>query len=74
MSNGRARLLDFGLSNIMEEYRAASLMTSTIGGACRWTAPELFPIGVEMESVPSLTKACDIYSFGSVGLQVSQMI
>lgn len=71
MDNGRAYLCDFGLSNIMVEFQVTSLITSTVAGACRWAAPELFPVGTVDEMQPTITKACDIYSFGSITLQVS---
>ncbi|PPQ91813.1 hypothetical protein CVT25_000262 [Psilocybe cyanescens] len=70
MDGGKAHLSDFGLSNVMAEVRNNSFISSTVGGAPRWTAPELFHVGTDISAVPTVTKQCDIYSFGSVALQV----
>jgi hypothetical protein len=44
-------------------------MTSTVGGAVRWAAIELFSYqGNDVK--PSLNANCDVYSFGSVVFQV----
>lgn len=68
MDEGKAHLSDFGMSNVMIEVRNMSFMSSTVSGSPRWTAPELLHVGA---GVPDVTKHCDIYSFGSVVLQVS---
>ncbi|OJA10352.1 hypothetical protein AZE42_07048, partial [Rhizopogon vesiculosus] len=72
--NGRACLADFGLSTILMEFIGTSYMTSTIHGNFRWAAAELLEVpddyeGHEAAGV-SLCTECDIYSFGSVALQV----
>ncbi|KAG1735622.1 kinase-like protein, partial [Suillus paluster] len=64
--NGRACLADFGLSTIIREFIGTSYFTSTIRGNIRWAAAELF---VEDDGV-TLTTECDIYSFGSITLQI----
>lgn len=68
---GTPRLADFGLSKIMAEFEGTSYMTGT-GGAVRWAAFELYHMyGEDEEPHPALisTKS-DIYSFGSIILQV----
>ena len=69
---GRARLVDFGLSSIMAAFENTSFLTLTIGGALRFRALEISPpLHVSHEDFhPTLTTACDIYSLGSVTLQV----
>ncbi|KAH7904083.1 kinase-like domain-containing protein [Hygrophoropsis aurantiaca] len=63
---GKACLSDFGLSAVIHEFEGTSYFTSSIRGAVRWMAPEIYDI-----SDPSLpTKRSDIYSFGCVMLQV----
>lgn len=68
-ATGTACLCDFGLSMIIAEFHGTSYYTSTITGSVRWSAPELYQVqdgvtrtGLSMES--------DVYSFGSVMLQV----
>ncbi|KAH9475510.1 putative serine/threonine-protein kinase [Psilocybe cubensis] len=70
MDGGKAHLSDFGLSNVMAEARINSFLSSTVGGAPRWTAPELLHVGTDPIAPADMTKKCDIYSFGSVALQV----
>ena len=57
------------MSTILAEFQGTSYFTETIGGTIRWADPELFRIR-EDGSTPTLTAACDIYSYGSVILQV----
>jgi len=64
-SEGRALLSDFGLSTIIAEFQGTSYYTSSIQGAVRWCAPELFKGHPE----PALSTRSDVYSFGSVMLQ-----
>ena len=71
MENGRARLTDFGLSNVMAEYRTISFVSSNVAGAVRWAAPELYDFGKDSKLIPEMTMRCDIYSFGNVALQVN---
>ena len=70
-SDGKARLIDFGLSTIKAEFEGTSFYSPTAGGALRWRALELF---LEDDVAPTLTAACDIYSYGSVTLQVDAMM
>jgi serine/threonine protein kinase len=67
--NGKALLVDFGLSTIKAEFEGTSYCSSTVGGAIRWRALELLPLTPE-DFTPKLTAACDVYSYGSVMLQV----
>ncbi|OAX34481.1 kinase-like protein [Rhizopogon vinicolor AM-OR11-026] len=71
--NGRACLADFGLSTIVVEFIGTSYLTNTIKGNIRWAAAELFEVpgdDEQDEAVVSLSTECDIYSFGSITLQV----
>jgi serine/threonine protein kinase len=75
-SNGRACLADFGLSTILLEFEGPSYLTSSIGGNVRWAAAELFEVpdnSKESKAAVSLSTECDIYSFGSITLQVSSL-
>ncbi|OJA09028.1 hypothetical protein AZE42_09025 [Rhizopogon vesiculosus] len=67
--NGRACLADFGLSTVLMEFVGASYLTDAIEGNVRWAAAELF----EADPPLSLSFECDIYSFGSIILQVSSL-
>ncbi|KIM73779.1 hypothetical protein PILCRDRAFT_828831 [Piloderma croceum F 1598] len=66
---GRARVADFGMSKIAAEFQGTSYFTSSIGGAIRWAAPELYCI-YEDHTSPVATAASDVYSYGSLTLQV----
>ncbi|KAJ6542835.1 TKL/TKL-ccin protein kinase [Mycena capillaripes] len=70
---GKAKLCDFGLSSIVVEFCGTSSLTSCIGGAVRWADASLYSLstedGEEQES-PTLTTRSDIYSFGSVTLEI----
>ncbi|KAG1831052.1 kinase-like domain-containing protein, partial [Suillus variegatus] len=66
--NGRACLADFGLSTIILEFVGTSYFTSSIRGNVRWVAAELCEVSEDDEL--SLSTECDIYSFGSITLQV----
>jgi serine/threonine protein kinase len=70
---GKARLVDFGLSTIKAEFEGTSYDSSTVGGALRWRAPELLAV-CEDDIACNLSAACDIYSYGSVMLQVCTMM
>lgn len=63
---GRACLADFGLSTIIVEFVGTSYFTTTVWGNVRWGAMELY----ETPDNASLTTACDVYSFGSIILQI----
>ena len=65
---GRACLCDFGLSNMFPEFHDTTFCTSSIGGNARWVAPELYRITVDV--VPSATTRSDVYSLGSIMLEV----
>ena len=69
---GSAFLADFGLSNVVAETRGPSYVTSSIVGSVRWAAPEHFRIS-EGSNVSTVTTYGDIYSYGSVMLQVRTM-
>ncbi|KAG1887236.1 kinase-like domain-containing protein [Suillus subluteus] len=62
-------LADFGLSGILTQLPGMTYiaMMSCHPGALRWSAPELFSAE---ESASSVTTQSDIYSFGSIMLQV----
>ncbi|KAG2060044.1 kinase-like protein [Suillus hirtellus] len=66
--DGRACLADFGLSTIILEFVGTSYFTSSIRGNVRWVAAELCEVSEDDEL--SLSPECDIYSFGSITLQV----
>ena len=66
---GKALLADFGLSNIVVEPFGPSYVTSSIGGSVRWAAPEHFRIS-DGDRISTVTTHGDIYSYGSVMLQV----
>jgi serine/threonine protein kinase len=72
--NGRACLADFGLSTIILEFNGTSYFTESIRGSIRWAAAELFEAPDDDEddenTSVSLGVECDIYSFGSIILQV----
>ncbi|KZP30422.1 kinase-like protein [Athelia psychrophila] len=68
---GKACITDFGLSILKAEFEGTHYMTSTVGGAFRYRAPELLPSD-EKEVInfkPVLTSACDVWSLASVILQ-----
>ncbi|OAX32797.1 hypothetical protein K503DRAFT_576210 [Rhizopogon vinicolor AM-OR11-026] len=55
------------------ELIGTSYLTSNIKGNIRWAAAELFEVpedDEEDEAAVSLSTECDIYSFGSIALQV----
>jgi serine/threonine protein kinase len=73
--NGQACLADFGLSTMIVEFVGTSYLTSSIKGNIRWAAAELFEVPEddeedESEASVSLSTECDIYSFGSIFLQI----
>lgn len=75
--NGRACLADFGLSTIILEFNGTSYFTESIRGSIRWAAAELFEApeddDEEEDASVSLGVECDIYSFGSIMLQVRDL-
>ncbi|KAJ7657789.1 TKL/TKL-ccin protein kinase [Mycena polygramma] len=73
--DGKAKLCDFGLSSIVVEFCGTSSLTSCIGGAVRWADASLYSISAdddddESHETPALTTRSDIYSFGSVTLEI----
>ncbi|KAF7345015.1 putative TKL/TKL-ccin protein kinase [Mycena venus] len=73
---GKAKLCDFGLSSIVVEFCGTSSLTSCIGGAVRWADASLYSLITDGDSdeaaqePPALTTRSDIYSFGSVTLEI----
>ncbi|KAK0471351.1 TKL/TKL-ccin protein kinase [Armillaria novae-zelandiae] len=70
---GKALLGDFGLSSIVSEFDETSSMTSGVSGAVRWADASLYKLLLrddEDDRVPSPTTMSDIYSFGSVTLEI----
>ncbi|KAJ7325546.1 kinase-like protein [Mycena albidolilacea] len=72
---GKAKLCDFGLSSIVVEFCGTSSLTSCIGGAVRWADPSLYSLRADnsdeaAQEPPALTPRSDIYSFGSVTLEI----
>ncbi|THV01710.1 hypothetical protein K435DRAFT_775967 [Dendrothele bispora CBS 962.96] len=66
----KARLCDFGLSSIMANFEASN-MFSAVSGAIRWADASLYKLRVEAEDeAPKPTTRSDIYSFGSVTLEI----
>jgi len=54
----------------------ASYFTSSIRWNIRWAAPELSEVPEDLDednTVVSLSIECDIYSFGSIALQVGNL-
>ncbi|KZP15224.1 kinase-like protein [Athelia psychrophila] len=69
---GTACLIDFGLSVIQIEFEGTHYLTSNVGGATRYRAPELMPDLLLKDLTafkPKLTFACDIWSLGCVVFQ-----
>ncbi|KAK0213720.1 TKL/TKL-ccin protein kinase [Armillaria fumosa] len=70
---GKALLGDFGLSSIVAEFDETSCMTSGVSGAVRWADASLYKLLLrddEDDKMPPLTTMSDIYSFGSVTLEI----
>ncbi|KAJ3742898.1 TKL/TKL-ccin protein kinase [Lentinula detonsa] len=76
--NQHACLCDFGLSNIISDFQSVSSTHSTISGAIRWADATLFmqqatqsgESDEQEQMMPTLTTKSDIYSFGSVTLEI----
>ncbi|KAJ7468748.1 TKL/TKL-ccin protein kinase [Mycena latifolia] len=69
---GKAKLCDFGLSSIVE-FCVTSSLTSCIGGAVRWADASLYSLSTDDDAeqkTPAITTRSDIYSFGSVTLEI----
>ncbi|KAJ7202465.1 kinase-like domain-containing protein, partial [Mycena haematopus] len=68
---GKAKLCNFGLSSIVVEFSSSlATLTSCIGGAVRWADASLYTLRTEDDEAPVLTLRSDIYSFGSVTLEI----
>lgn len=71
---GKACLGDFGMSTIIAIYEGSnSFLSTSIGGAIRWADVQLYSYDQE-GYFPTLNVNTDIYSFGSVMLQVREDI
>ncbi|KAJ7278948.1 TKL/TKL-ccin protein kinase [Mycena rebaudengoi] len=76
--DGKAKLCDFGLSSIVVEFCGTASLTSCIGGAVRWADASLYTLSTEDDNedadaerpAPAITTRSDIYSFGSVTLEI----
>ncbi|KIJ06839.1 hypothetical protein PAXINDRAFT_121410 [Paxillus involutus ATCC 200175] len=73
-ANGRACISDFGLSIVLTKLGGSTYASSHAGGTLRWTAPELLDTQVPEDEDNPLdvfpTLQSDVYSFGSIMLQV----
>ncbi|KIJ09700.1 hypothetical protein PAXINDRAFT_87099, partial [Paxillus involutus ATCC 200175] len=69
-ASGRAQLSDFGLSGIVKEFLGTSYLSCSMNGTARWAAPEIFTTHGDESLVWIPTEQSDIYSFGSIMLQV----
>ncbi|KIJ10816.1 hypothetical protein PAXINDRAFT_172037 [Paxillus involutus ATCC 200175] len=68
---GNAYLADFGFLPVVLDFRTAPYLSTAIGNSVRWAAPELFEIPDTTDGPPlQLTVQSDIYSLGSIILQV----
>ncbi|KAF8842584.1 kinase-like protein, partial [Paxillus ammoniavirescens] len=68
---GNAYLADFGFLPVVLDFRTAPYLSTAIGNSVRWAAPELFEIPDITNGPPlQLTMQSDIYSLGSMMLQV----
>ncbi|KIK97054.1 hypothetical protein PAXRUDRAFT_137135 [Paxillus rubicundulus Ve08.2h10] len=68
---GNAYLADFGFLPVVLDFRTAPYLSTAIGNSVRWAAPELFEIPETPDGPPlQLTMQSDIYSLGSIILQV----
>lgn len=66
-ASGEAALADFGLCTVIAVAGQPSTITSNGGGSVRWMAPELL---IPSEGAMNKTRASDVYSFGSVILEI----
>ncbi len=66
--DSRAKISDFGVSNVIKELQTPSFMTSKVSGSPKWAAPELF---TPNDNVPEPNFSTDVYSLGSVMFHVS---
>ncbi|KIJ10912.1 hypothetical protein PAXINDRAFT_16134 [Paxillus involutus ATCC 200175] len=66
----RAQISGVGLSGIMLELFGTSYLSSSMNGTVRWAAPEAITTDEVESSAWIPTEKSDIYSFGSIMLQV----
>ena len=52
----KARLSDFGLSNLVVGTQGSFFTSSTVGGSPRWAAPELYYVEDDEEHTPVISK------------------
>ncbi|KAF8842577.1 kinase-like protein [Paxillus ammoniavirescens] len=69
-ASGRAQLSGFGFSNVVMEFLGTSYSPSSMNGIVRWAAPEMLTMHDDESSPWAPTEQSDIYSLGSVMLQV----
>ncbi|KIJ08811.1 hypothetical protein PAXINDRAFT_102437 [Paxillus involutus ATCC 200175] len=69
-TDGRAQLSGFGFSDIVLEFLGTSYSSSSMNGIVRWAAPEVLTPHDDESSSWAPTEQSDIYSLGSVMLQV----
>ena len=69
--NGRAVIIDFGLSNILDELHdtvMSGMSSVRSGGNPRWQAPE-----VQEDEACRWTRSGDVYAFASIALEVCSL-
>ncbi|KAF8193964.1 kinase-like domain-containing protein, partial [Mycena galopus ATCC 62051] len=67
---GQAQLTDFGLSMIAPDFEGTSyLTTSSMGGAIRWAAPEVYRIRPNGDTSLNVSTMSDVFSFGRIMYQ-----
>jgi len=69
---GHAKITDFGLSKVIEDFSDVLKLpnpTSFFAGTTRWLAPELIWAMVE-DAYPPITTRSDVYAFGAVAMEV----
>jgi len=68
--NGKASLVDFGLSALLPGRISQALLPTNPGGTAPWMAPEHFVFDDEGNALPVFSPKNDAYSFGGIMLQV----
>ncbi|KAG6328965.1 hypothetical protein ID866_10124 [Astraeus odoratus] len=70
-AQGKPYIVDYGLLPLLLEFRTAPYLSTPVGRAVRWAAPDLFQIPEDGDgSTINFTYASDVYSFGSLMLQI----